>query len=327
MSRPLRIEYPYAFYHIVSRGHRKENIFKSNSDKDEFLKKLKNVIFRYSIKLHAYVLMDNHYHLLLETPSGNLSLFMHNLNTSYSNWFKTKYQIIGSIFQGRYKSILIDKDAYLLSLSYYIHLNPVRAGLVEKPEDFKYSSCAAYCTGKFDQGLVEGKTILDYFSGEPALYKNHLYEWFKLNNKLEKREIYGSHGILGGETFHDQVYQEEQKSGKARDKREIPELEKLENAIFQVKSEEVKKVILDLFNIEEDKLLSKKKNNVARYLYMYGLKNFTDMRLKEIGDIFGLDYSTISANISRFLKNNNKEIFEYITKVDTRIKEIANAKT
>ena len=84
MSRPLRLEYPDAFYHVISRGHRRENIFNSDLDREQFLRRLKESILKYGIKLHAYVLMNNHYHLLLETPKGNLSTGMHYLNTSYS---------------------------------------------------------------------------------------------------------------------------------------------------------------------------------------------------------------------------------------------------
>lgn len=323
MSRPLRIEYPYAFYHIISRGHRHEYIFNSNSDKEKYLKKLKEAIFKYSVKLHAYVLMDNHYHLLLETPLGNLSLFMHNLNTSYCNWFKAKYQIIGSIFQGRFKSILIDKDAYLLSLSNYIHLNPVRTGFVKKPEDYKYSSCKSYCTGNFDRELIDGNTILGYFSDEPSLYKNHLYNWYKINQNIKRKDIYGSGGILGDDVFQTKIYKEKYKSRDKKDKRELPELDKLENEICSLSANDIKNIVCNLFNIEESQLFIKKRNNIEKYLYMYGLKHYTNLHLKDIGKIFGLDYSTISSNVDRFFKRNHKEISKYLKQLDIRIKKCA----
>ena len=136
MARPLRIEYPGAFYHILARGQRKDSIFYSDKDRKVFLHRLKETAQKYHIRIHAYVLMKNHYHLLMETPHGNLAKAMHYFNSNYTNWFRVKHSLVGSIFQGRYKSILIEKDAYLLELSAYIHLNPVRAEISKKPEDF-----------------------------------------------------------------------------------------------------------------------------------------------------------------------------------------------
>ena len=112
MARQLRIEYEHAFYHVISRGERRENIFTCPEDKDKFLKKLAETVEKYKLFLHAYVLMDNHFHLLLETPQANLSKAMHHLNTSYANWFRFKYRLVGSVFQGRFKAILVEKDSY-----------------------------------------------------------------------------------------------------------------------------------------------------------------------------------------------------------------------
>jgi REP element-mobilizing transposase RayT len=103
MARQLRIEYPGAFYHVISRGERLGNIFFDNNDRLKFLEKLREAVNKFNLKIHCYVLMSNHFHFLLETPEGNLSKAMHFLNTSYANWFKSKHQIVGSVFQGRYK--------------------------------------------------------------------------------------------------------------------------------------------------------------------------------------------------------------------------------
>ena len=144
MARPIRIEYEHAFYHVVSRAHRRENIFRRDLDRKKFLEKLEQTVERHRLKIQVYVLMSNHYHLLIETPDANLSKAMHDLNASYANWYRSEYNLIGSIFQGRYKAILVEKDEYILVLSAYIHLNPVRAGIVKDPEAYLWSSFRCY---------------------------------------------------------------------------------------------------------------------------------------------------------------------------------------
>lgn len=134
MARQPRIEYEGAFYHITSRGNLKGKIFFEQTDREKFLNILKITRVRYAYYLHAYVLMDNHYHLLIETPLPNLNQAMQNINTSYTVYINKKYGRSGHLFQGRYKAIVIDKDSYLLTVSRYIHLNPVSAGIVEAPE-------------------------------------------------------------------------------------------------------------------------------------------------------------------------------------------------
>ncbi|HDO21625.1 MAG TPA: transposase, partial [Nitrospirae bacterium] len=140
MARPLRIEYPGAFYHITSRGNERKDIFKSARDREKFLSYLESSTQRYGAVIHVYCLMTNHYHLLLETPLGNLSQIMRHINGAYTTYFNTRRQRSGHLFQGRYKAIVVDADEYAEELSRYIHLNPVRAGIVERPEEYQWSS-------------------------------------------------------------------------------------------------------------------------------------------------------------------------------------------
>src|SRR4030042_4081714 len=128
MSRPLRIEYRVAFYHITSRGNERKATFRGNKNYERFLLYFESATERYGAKIHCFCLMPNHYHLLLETPRGNLHQILHHLNTGYTNYFNVRTGRVGHLFQGRYRAILVDKDNYALELSRYIHLNPVRAG-------------------------------------------------------------------------------------------------------------------------------------------------------------------------------------------------------
>ena len=128
MSRPLRIEYPGAFYHVTSRGNERKMVFQNSRDRERYLSYLESAHERYGAVIHVYCLMGNHYHLLLETPRGNLSQIIHHINGAYTTYFNVKRDRSGHLFQGRFKGILVEKDAYCKELSRYIHLNPVRAG-------------------------------------------------------------------------------------------------------------------------------------------------------------------------------------------------------
>ncbi len=143
MARSLRIQFPGAVYHVTSRGNARGMVFDDDSDRAKFLDVLSSVIEKYRWLCHAYCLMGNHYHLLLETPEANLSRGMRQLNGIYTQVFNRRHGRCGHLFQGRYKAILVDKDSYLLTLCRYIVLNPVAARMVATPEDWHWSSYAA----------------------------------------------------------------------------------------------------------------------------------------------------------------------------------------
>jgi putative transposase len=126
MARALRIQFDGALYHVTSRGNEKRAIFKDNRDRLRLLEILKLSLSNYQVLLYCYVLMQNHYHLLLETPHGNISEFMRHFNITYTSYFNKRHNRVGHLYQGRYKSILVDKETYLTVLSRYIHLNPTR---------------------------------------------------------------------------------------------------------------------------------------------------------------------------------------------------------
>ena len=143
MSRPLRLEFPNALYHITSRGDRREDIYDDDSDRDKFLEVFASVITQFNWVCYAYCLMDNNSHLLVQTPDGNLSKGMRQLNGIYTQAYNRKHTKTGHLFQGRYKGILVDKDAYLLELSRYIVLNPVKAHIVAQARNWRWSSYRA----------------------------------------------------------------------------------------------------------------------------------------------------------------------------------------
>ncbi len=140
MSRPLRIEYPGALYHVTSRGNRREAIFEDDEDRNHFLYLLGEIYLRFHWKIEAYCLMNNHYHLLVETMDANLSRGMRQLNGVYTQWFNRRHQKVGHVFQGRFKAILVQKESYFLELARYVVLNPVRASAAVNVEDWPWSS-------------------------------------------------------------------------------------------------------------------------------------------------------------------------------------------
>ena len=143
MTRPVRIEFSGALYHVTSRGDRREAIYEDDADRERFLEILGEVVRVWNWTCHAFCLMTNHYHLVIETPDGNLSKGMRQLNGVYTQASNRRHGRVGHLFQGRYKAILVDGDAYLLELTRYVVLNPVRAGMVRHPGEWLWSSYQA----------------------------------------------------------------------------------------------------------------------------------------------------------------------------------------
>ena len=164
MARPVRIEFPGALYHITSRGDGREDIYLDDDDRLDFIEVLEQVCFRFNWVCHSYCLMTNHYHLLIETPEGNLSQGMRQLNGVYMQNFNRHHSRVGHVFQGRYKAILVEKEAYLLELCRYIVLNPVRAEMVHKANDWPWSSYHSTIGNKPRPEWLGVDWILSHFS-------------------------------------------------------------------------------------------------------------------------------------------------------------------
>ena len=169
MSRPLRLEFSGALYHVTSRGNERKAIYLEDSDFEIFLNLLNTVCSRYNWVIHAYCLMDNHYHLLVETPDANLSKGMRQLNGVFTQSINRKHGRVGHLFQGRYKAILVDKDAYLLELCRYIVLNPVRAKMVDTPDEWLWSSWHCMVGKQASPNWLATDALLNYFDKERSV--------------------------------------------------------------------------------------------------------------------------------------------------------------
>ncbi len=163
MSRPLRIELAGGLYHVTSRGDRREDIYRGNQDREDWLSLLGEVCARFNWRCHAYCEMSNHYHIVVETPDANLSKGMRQLNGVFTQQFNRRHALVGHLFQGRFKGILVERDSYLLALSRYVVLNPVRAGMVADVSEWPWSSYGAMVGLEPAPGWLETDWLLGQF--------------------------------------------------------------------------------------------------------------------------------------------------------------------
>jgi REP-associated tyrosine transposase len=204
VARPLRIEYPGAVYHVTSRGNEKKVIFKNDQDRRMLLTLLHRINMRYHWVCHAYCLMDNHYHLVIETPEGNLSLGMRQLNGVYTQWFNQRHDRVGHLFQGRYKAILIQKETHLVEVCRYVVLNPVRADTRKRPEDWPWSSFRATVGLEQQHPCLAIKWVLDQFSSHRGEAEQEYGRFVQrgINQKTIWTSVKGQ-TLLGDEAFAD----------------------------------------------------------------------------------------------------------------------------
>jgi putative transposase len=220
MARPLRIEFAGALYHVTSRGDGREDIYTGENDRKLWLEILGQVCERFNWTIHAYCQMGNHYHLLVETPDGNLAKGMRQLNGVYTQRFNQLHNRVGHVFQGRYKAILVQREAYLLELSRYVVLNPVRAGMVRAARDWVWSNYRAtagmapapewldteWTLAAFAELMQDAQAVYRRFVADG---KNQHSPWDDLKNQI----------YLGSEAFVDEM---QGKVNSDRRLREIP---------------------------------------------------------------------------------------------------------
>ena len=271
MARPLRITFPGAFYHITSR------------DRIKFLEYLGTATTRYDARVHVYCLMDNHYHLLLETPSGNLPQVMHHINGAYTTYFNVKHHRSGHLFQGRYKSILIEEDEYAKELSRYIHLNPVRSQMVYIPEDYEWSSYNQYIGKNKPKKWLVRNFVLGYFgknySTSQKGYKKFVGRLIGEEYDNPLKDVIGS-VLLGSQDFIHFIT--DQYLSELKPSKEVPAVKSLLPVLSMQKiSCAVEKAFGD-------------KKSMARKVKIYLYRKYTGEKLKAIGSQFGIGDSAVS---------------------------------
>lgn len=305
MGRPLRITYPGAHYHVTSRGNEQKDVFKSRRDREQFLSYLESASTRYKATLHAYCLMTNHYHLLLETPEGNLPEIMRHINGAYTNYFNTKRKRAGHLFQGRYKAILIEADEYLMELSRYIHLNPVRAGMTLKPEEHPWSSYNCYIGAQPVPHWLHTDVMKEHF-GDSNKYRQFVEGMLTRDYQSPLQGIVGS-TLLGSEPFIQEIMAIHL-DGKQIE-RDIPAIRELSK---------IRKIEMIVENVREvfgDRKLAQKAG-------IYLAHRYSGARLREVGAYFGKKDSAIAQTTRRFTDEIaiNKELKTIVDNLSKRLK-------
>jgi REP element-mobilizing transposase RayT len=307
LARQLRIEFPGAFYHVTSRGNEKKAVFHSTRDREKYLSYLESAYDRYGAIIHVYCLMENHYHLLLETPRGNLSQVLHHINGAYTTYFNIKRNRSGHLFQGRFKGILVDKEAYCKELSRYIHLNPVRAGIVKTPLEYPWSSYRYYIGKTKKPQWLATEFVLEDFGGEGRVGFRRYREYVERVETKELRDPFKSvivSTFLGGEDFINRIRMEYLEKKKI-DKRNIPAI----------------KIVLKGPSLEEiEKGASKRlgrNHPFFKKVCIYLSHQYSGLGLNEIGTYWGMKGSAISQLSRRFKEviKGDRELGETVNEI------------
>ena len=267
MARPLRIEYPGAVYYITSHGNGRQNIFLDSKDALSWIEVFEAVCVRFKWICHAYCLMGDHYHIVIETPASNLSKGMRQLNGVYTQDFNRRYDLGGHVFRGRFKSIIIQKDKYLTDLIKFVLSRPLKSGFATSPEQFKWSSC------KYIAGKEECPEWLDVKSYGSSI--EDIVEYY--DNRTDITDSIRNQIYIGDDLFISEV---QQNIDSKRDLSEIPKVQRSNHkSLEQYESE----------NSSRDEAIGK--------AYMSG-----DFSMKKIADHFSLHYSTVSRIVKEYEK-------------------------
>jgi REP element-mobilizing transposase RayT len=304
MPRPLRIEYEGAYYHVMNRGRARQMIFPSNAYYQAFLNTLDEAHQRFSVTIHAYCLMSNHYHLLLETSQGNLSRVMRHINGVYTQRYNRLKKQDGPLFRGRYKAIVVDEDAYLLPLSRYIHRNPIetRQPMVKKLERHRWSSYPTYVGRKTAAKWLSCNRIYRALGKRARVEGYKSYVEMGIDEEIQTFYHKGNvSSVLGGKAFRAEVIKRNQ----------VPITDK---QIAKVKErpsiDKIIEVVANIYHVETTALITKQtgrqQKNTARKVAMYLSQQLCDYRLQVIADTFGVGHVGSISNAIHDIRQEEK---------------------
>ena len=275
MALPLRIEYPGAIYHVTARGNARQSIYHDDKDRQRFLEILNDVVIRFNWICHGYCLMTNHYHLLIETVDGNLSAGMRQVNGIYTQYINRRHRSTGHVFQGRFKAILVDKEAYLLELCRYIVLNPVRAGMVKDPGAYHWSSYRATAGQERGVNFLSTDWVLSQFGKNRKRAQKAYTAFVKAGTGVDIWKNLQFQCLLGDRGFCDRFVPQ------LRDRKEIKEIPRVQRFAARPK--------LDELLPQDNEFPRPKRNEAFRQAVMEWGYTYA-----EISRHTGLHYATIS---------------------------------
>ncbi|MBW2365396.1 MAG: transposase [Deltaproteobacteria bacterium] len=297
MARPLRIEYPEAWYHVMNRSRKKELLFRNPDDYTCFLDLLKETIDLFKINISAYCLMPNHYHLLIQTPHANLSRCMRHINGVYTQRYNRKHKTDGTILKGRYKSIIVDGDSYLLQLVRYIHRNPLGSGKVKALDQYQWTSHNGYLSNAKKWDWLNKEFILSILDSKKHMRIASYRKFMRQTDSEEITDFFNKknvRSILGNNEFIEWI--KDTFSHNKKDK-EVPE-----SKILLPDIGKIIKVVCQFYKIKKDQLFLVKRGveNEPRSIAIYLMRYKRGDRLLEIGKLFNLSkHSSISSVLER----------------------------
>lgn len=320
MSRPLRIEYKDAYYHVMNRGAGRRDIFDHDEHRSMFLELLRECVESYQAQVHAYCLMDNHYHLLISTPKANLNRIMRHLNGVYTQRYNRLEKTDGSLFRGRYKAIVVDADAYLLSVSRYIHLNPVSADRVKKAHEYPWSSYRAYIGhDPSPRWLCTEKTLSMIGSRSQQPRYQQFVEGGLDPEILKFYENKKQLPILGSTRFINKMKR------RFRPDKEIAEQKRVQ---LPVSLTRLVALAAKEFQLDKTRILQTSRgrghSNIARAAVMFLGRKVAGYPLNELADYFGLkSYGSVSGQIHRFKQvlEKDESVKKSVDRLHKMIKE------
>lgn len=311
MARKPRIHFTGAFYHVIARGNQKQDIFLNEVDFKTYLSYLSEYKTKYHFHLYAYALMKNHLHLLLQVEEIPLSKIMQVVQFRYTRHFNKRYRKVGHLFQGRYKAILCDKDAYLLELVRYIHLNPVRAEVVDDPKKYPWSAHSIYL-GKVKNDLIDQNVVLSQFSG----------------NKLLARRAYMQFVLAELDGGHQEKYYKVKDQRYLGEDKFIEDIEvkkgSFEPTVYDIPIEEIALEVSKVTRIPQDRLYSLTRNRSGAYgrsLVAYLARKISGYLVKDVAEHFRREPMTISQAIIKMerLIQINKDLEKTVESLERNL--------
>ena len=333
MARPLRIELADSYYHVMNRGNNRQDIFLSDKDRKAFMEALADSCEIYHINLIAYVLMSNHFHLLVHTVRANLSEFMRHFQVTYTVRFNRRHHRSGHVFQGRFKSLLVEADEYLLPLSRYIHLNPIRTRRFKNADfrtksgnlkKFRWSSFAGYCyLRKRNPGFDYSRLLNSYFGQDNSQGRRQYREYVLkgIDGEIENPfEDVLHQSILGTKEFVERVKEKIPR----KESREVPALRDLQR---NLSAGQVVRAVSKICGVKPADIINRKtRDKWARQMTMELCYRYCNLGQKQVGQIFGVDYSTISVNRTRLKSRlkSDRRLNKQFDQIKEKIRKLSN---
>jgi len=306
MARPLRIEYPGAWYHVMNRGRKSEKVFHERGDYATFVEILEESSKMWNVRVAAYCLMTNHYHILVQTPDGNIARSMRHINGVYTQRFNRAHSCNGQLFRGRYKSILVDGDSYLLQLVRYIHRNPVKSGIAGKPDDYMWSSHRGYLSVAKKWNWLHKEFIFSLLTKDRRKWVKQYRQFISVENEEEIDGVLESKrwpSVLGPESFIDWVKGKYYAVKADQDVPQAKELAPTPDLIIEA--------VCEFYHVSRDDLYRSKRGdfNEPRNVAIFLVRKLRRDGLKKIGLQFRMEkYSTISSILERMKRRMLKDL-------------------